>query len=88
MSPWQVIVMFAGQMVEWGDTKAVIGDPRHPYTQLLLSAVPDPNRPIVPGDSAHFLGHAEQVRRLSRPNSNTVDQVGANHFVRALGAVS
>ena len=84
----EVIVMFAGQMVEWGDTLSVIGDARHPYTQLLLSAVPDPDRPFVAGDSARFLGHAEEVRRLSRPSCAKVDQVGPNHFVRALGAVS
>lgn len=83
-----IIVMFAGQMVEWGSTNAVIGDPRHAYTQLLLSAVPDPDRPFVPGDSARFLSHAEEVRRLSRPVSSVVGQVGPDHFVRALGAPS
>ncbi len=82
----EVIVMFAGQMVEWGDTETVIRNARHPYTKLLLSAVPDPDRPFVPGDSARFLGHAEEVRRISRPASDTVEQVGANHFTRALGA--
>jgi len=84
----EIIVMFAGQMVEWGATSAVIADPRHPYTQLLLSAVPDPDRPFVPGDSARFLNHAEEVRRLSRPASADVEQVASDHFVRALGAVS
>ena len=84
----EIIVMFAGQMVEWGSTNAVIGDPRHLYTQLLLSAVPDPDRPFVPGDSARFLGHAEEVRRLSRPASPVVEQVGPDHFVRALGMPS
>jgi ABC-type glutathione transport system ATPase component len=82
----EIVVMFAGQMVEWGDTQQVIGGPRHLYTQLLLSAVPDPDQRFVPGDSARFLGHAEEVRRLSRPASQTVEQVGPNHFVRALGA--
>ena len=81
----EVVVMFAGQMVEWGGTDQVIGRPRHPYTQLLLSAVPDPGQRFVPGDSARFLGHAEEVRRLSRPASQVVEQVGPNHFVRALG---
>ena len=71
-----------------GYAYAIIGDPRHPYTQLLLSAVPDPDRPFVPGDSARFLGHAEEVRRRSRPTSTVVDQVGPDHFVRALGAAS
>ncbi len=82
----EVIVMFAGQMVEWGDTETVIRNARHPYTKLLLSAVPDPDRPFVPGDSARFLSHAEEVRRISRPASEIVEQVGPNHFIRALGA--
>ena len=81
----EVVVLFAGQMVEWGSTDQVIGRPRHPYTQLLLSAVPDPDQRFVPGDSARFLGHAEEVRRLSRPASLEVEQVGPNHFVRPLG---
>ncbi|HEV7321428.1 MAG TPA: ABC transporter ATP-binding protein [Ensifer sp.] len=81
----EVVVMFAGQMVEWGETSAVIGDPRHPYTQLLLSAVPDPDRPFVPGQSARFLAHADNVRRASRPMSDAVEEVSVNHFVRALG---
>ncbi|MBN9234715.1 MULTISPECIES: ABC transporter ATP-binding protein [Phyllobacteriaceae] len=78
----EVIVMFAGQMVEWGGTETVIRDARHPYTKLLLSAVPDPDRPFVPGDSARFLGHAEEVRRISRPASDKIEQIGPNHFIR------
>jgi peptide/nickel transport system ATP-binding protein len=37
-------VMFAGELVESGISTAVMGSPAHPYTQLLLSAVPDPDR--------------------------------------------
>ena len=84
----EIVVMFAGQMVEWGETNAVIGDARHPYTQLLLSAVPDGSRPFVIGESARFLEQAEKVRALSRPTSTTVEQVGPNHFVRPLAAAS
>jgi ABC-type oligopeptide transport system ATPase subunit len=75
-------------MVEWGDTNAVIGNPRHPYTQLLLSAVPDGSRPFVTGGSARFLEQAEKVRALSRPPSTAVEEVGPNHFVRSLAAPS
>jgi len=81
----EVVVMFAGQMVEWGNTAAVIGDARHPYTQLLLSAVPNPDQRFVPGESGRFLARAEAVRKQSRPLSATVEQVGPNHFVRAIG---
>ena len=78
--------MFAGQMVEWGDTNQVIGDPRHPYTRLLLSAVPDPDQRFVPGDSARFLKHAEEVRKISLPLATDVEQVGEGHFVRLMGS--
>jgi oligopeptide/dipeptide ABC transporter ATP-binding protein len=37
----RVIVMYAGHQVEEGPTEAVLSDPKHPYTQLLLSAVAD-----------------------------------------------
>ncbi len=38
----RIIVMYAGQQVESGPTDTVLQHPRHPYTQLLLSAVGDP----------------------------------------------
>jgi peptide/nickel transport system ATP-binding protein len=41
----QTLVLYAGQQVEGGPSEAVIQQPRHPYTQLLLSAAPDPDRP-------------------------------------------
>jgi len=38
-----VLVMYAGQIVEQGPIDEVLEHPQHPYTQLLLSAVPDPS---------------------------------------------
>ena len=35
-----VNVMYAGEIVESGEVKAVLSNPRHPYTQGLLAAVP------------------------------------------------
>jgi peptide/nickel transport system ATP-binding protein len=34
-------VMYVGHMVEWGESDKVTQTPQHPYTQLLLSAVPE-----------------------------------------------
>lgn len=43
----RVVVMYAGKMVESGPTEEVLHHPVHPYTRLLLSAVPDPRAPIT-----------------------------------------
>ena len=37
-----ILVMYAGQIVERGPIEQVLAEPLHPYTRLLLSAVPDP----------------------------------------------
>ncbi|WP_078060206.1 MULTISPECIES: ABC transporter ATP-binding protein [Gracilibacillus] len=38
----RIMVIFAGEVVELGDTEEVIHNPKHPYTQLLLHSSPDP----------------------------------------------
>ena len=43
----RLMVMYAGYIVEAGPTEAVLANPKHPYTQLLLSAVPDPRAPLA-----------------------------------------
>ncbi len=49
------LVMYAGQMVEGGPSDEVIQQPKHPYTQLLVSAAPDPARlSHVPDKSALY----------------------------------
>jgi peptide/nickel transport system ATP-binding protein len=45
----RLIVMYAGQIAESGPIEEVLASPRHPYTQLLLSAVPDPRAPLHVG---------------------------------------
>jgi oligopeptide transport system ATP-binding protein len=52
----RVAVMYLGKIVELADKAALFGQPRHPYTQALLSAIPIPDagvkrqRVILQGD--------------------------------------
>ncbi len=39
----RVGVMYLGRFAEFGDNEKIFGDPRHPYTQALLSAIPEPD---------------------------------------------
>ncbi len=45
----RLIIMYAGQIAEAGPVEEVLTNPKHPYTQLLLSAVPDPRAPLRVG---------------------------------------
>ncbi|KJG01556.1 ABC transporter ATP-binding protein [Photobacterium angustum] len=90
-------VMYVGHMVEWGDTEEIIHDPQHPYTQLLVSAVPDPSKsiheklkgnkgeiPLWTPESAGcpFAGRCTHVTDKCREKLPGVTQLSDNHFVR------
>ena len=52
----RVAVMYLGRIVEYADKATLFTDPRHPYTEALLAAVPVPNpriarkKLLLPGD--------------------------------------
>lgn len=39
----RIVVMYLGEIMEEGDAETIINDPRHPYTQALISAIPIPD---------------------------------------------
>jgi peptide/nickel transport system ATP-binding protein len=58
----RIIVMYAGRIVETGPAEAVLADPKHPYTQLLLEAVADPS-----DEAASIAGDTGEPPRVINP---------------------
>lgn len=79
-----IMVMYAGQIVEWGETESVLGNPQHPYTRLLLSAVPDPDRRFTETRFDDELSRIDVIRRQSAIDQPEVREVASNHFIRPM----
>jgi peptide/nickel transport system ATP-binding protein len=60
------LVMYAGQMVEGGPSDEIIQTPKHPYTQLLISAAPDPDR-LVDADKKTTMAARGEIPSLITP---------------------
>jgi peptide/nickel transport system ATP-binding protein len=63
------LVMYAGQAVEGGPSDKVIQHPRHPYTQLLISAAPEPNALEVEGQEKPSIPARGEIPSLITPPS-------------------
>jgi peptide/nickel transport system ATP-binding protein len=68
----EMLVMYAGQIVERGPTEELLQNPLHPYTRLLLSSVPDPAEGL---DLQH-------VERRPAEHVGTADTVGCRFVAR------
>ncbi len=53
----RIAILYAGRLLELGPATEVMGEPRHPYTQLLRHAAPDPARQF--GRDQRFEGHGD-----------------------------
>ena len=45
----RIAIMYSGKLVEIADRDSIYNEPRHPYTEALLSAVPIPDPPVQRG---------------------------------------
>jgi peptide/nickel transport system ATP-binding protein len=58
----RILVLYAGQVVEWGPANTVLRSPKHPYTKALFESLPEisteneksrkNNLPVIPGNSS------------------------------------
>jgi peptide/nickel transport system ATP-binding protein len=88
------LVMYAGQADEGGPSDEVIQRPKHPYTQLLVSAAPDPERPadapfqargeipslITPPTGCRFHPRCPHVMPVCRERFPGRTELGGGHW--------
>jgi peptide/nickel transport system ATP-binding protein len=91
----RVVVMYVGRLVERASTSELFTDPKHPYTEALLSAVPKsepdevrqriilqgeiPN-PANPPTGCYFHPRCRYVKDVCRVNTPPLEEVSPGHF--------
>lgn len=90
----RIIVMYLGKVVEIAEKKSLFDNPRHPYTQALLSAIPEPNRkkkkeriilkgdvpsPIDPPSGCRFHTRCPLATDLCRKSDPELKSLGEGH---------
>ena len=92
----RIAVLFAGELVEEGESLEILANPAHPYTELLVSAVPDPDRAgsydperraqlrqrVLAADSCPFDGDPGNPCSRTEPVRHRVGDAGLRHLVR------
>ena len=94
-----IIVMYLGEMMEMAPAEKLFANPMHPYTQALISAIPNPNptvkknRILLNGDIPSAINPPSGCRFCSRCFAAQKDcegehpalvEVEPGHFVRCL----
>jgi len=69
----ETLVMYAGRLVEGGDSETVTQQPAHPYTRLLVDSAPDPD---------HIAGRARAVAEKGEPPSLITPPTGCRFHPR------
>jgi peptide/nickel transport system ATP-binding protein len=62
----RIAIMYAGSILEIGPSTGVMAEPRHPYTQLLREAAPDPDSAL--GRGSHFDARGDPPDLTSLPS--------------------
>ena len=92
----RVAVMYVGKVVEMATTEALFAQPRHPYTEALLSSIPKPDPlakshriimqgevadPANPPSGCYFHPRCRYAKDLCKTKSPEFKQVQPDHWV-------
>jgi len=84
----RVAVMYLGRIVETGPVEKILTAPEHPYTQALLSVLPEGGTPVVltgePPDPTRIPGGCRFHVRCQILASGVADEVGVSAQCRTL----
>jgi peptide/nickel transport system ATP-binding protein len=96
----QLVVMYAGQVVETGGRHKVFSSPAHPYTKALLECIPVPRRTprgsslgSIPGIVPSLIGEQKgclfrnrcpHARNVCTDSENELTDLGSGHAVRCV----
>ncbi|MFI5844557.1 ABC transporter ATP-binding protein [Catenuloplanes sp. NPDC051500] len=76
----ETMVMYAGRMVEGGDSETVTQRPAHPYTRLLIDSAPDPD--TIQGSAHAAAAHTPEDRAGGEPPSLIAPPTGCRFHPR------
>jgi len=92
----RLAVMYLGKIVESASTQEVFNNPRHPYTEALISAVPVPDpdykskrillqgdvpSPVNPPSGCYFHPRCRYAKEVCKTKSPAYRDLGDKHFV-------
>jgi oligopeptide transport system ATP-binding protein len=93
----RVTIMYAGRVMEAADTKTVFHDPKHPYTEALLAAVPRVDQrkilEVIPGNIPNlieppsgcvFHPRCKYAKQICAENVPPLEEGGEGHLVACL----
>ena len=93
----RVTIMYAGKVMEAADTKTVFHDPKHPYTEALLAAVPRVDQrkilEVIPGNIPNlieppsgcvFHPRCKYAKQICAETVPPLEEAGEGHLVACL----
>jgi oligopeptide/dipeptide ABC transporter ATP-binding protein len=89
----RVTIMYAGRVMEAADTKTIFHEPKHPYTEALLAAVPRVDQrkllEVIPGNIPNliepppgcvFNPRCKYAKQVCIDAAPPLEEVGKNHW--------